>query len=248
MAGHTKKDRCQKSGQIRLGGRLVSYSVRYSKKSKRPALKIDIDSGLEVILPEGSGKANPDHLIKSRESWVLAGLARVDLLKEKIKQRGLEENSVVLYLGREYRMVRIIRNDVSPYVKFDDDRFFVTVPDDTPEKTAAVLEKWYRSQAEKIFNERARAIGAKMNLKYNRIFIRSQQTRWGSCSRLRNLSFNWRLVMAPVQVIDYLIVHEMAHTEEMNHSANFWRLVERACPDYRAHRKWLKDQGPVLTL
>lgn len=87
-----------------------------------------------------------------------------------------------------------------------------------------------------------------MNLEYNRIFIRSQKTRWGSCSRLKNLSFNWRLVMAPIEVIDYLIVHEMAHIEEMNHSASFWRLVEKACPDYKAHRRWLKEHGPALTL
>lgn len=248
MAGHNEKDRLKKRGQILLGGREVGYSVRYSKKSKRAALRIDINSGLEVVLPEGSKTVSPDQLIKSREGWILETLARIELLREKIKLRSLEEKRVVLYLGREHRLVKIIRNDTSPGVKFDNDRFFVTVPDDTPEKSAAALEKWYRSEAGRIFSQRARAIGGKMNLEYNKIFIRSQKTRWGSCSRQKNLSFNWRLVMAPIEVIDYLIVHEIAHIREMNHSPGFWRLVEKACPDYKASRRWLKENGPALTL
>lgn len=248
MAGHNGINGNNGGGRIRLGESEVSYYIRYSKKAKRPALKIDVKSGLEVILPERHGAVKPEQLIKSRESWVLAGLERAALLKEQIERRSSEENRVVLYLGQEYSMVKIIRKDVSPSVKKDDDRFYVTVPDDTREKTEAVLEKWYRNEAQKIFNERARAIGDKMKLKYNRVFVRSQKTRWGSCSRLKNLSFNWRLVMAPAQVIDYLVIHEMAHIMEMNHSVNFWRLVEGACPDYRAPRKWLRENGQMLTL
>ena len=83
---------------------------------------------------------------------------------------------------------------------------------------------------------------------FNRVFIKGQKTRWGSCSKQRNLSFNWRLVMAPLPVIDYVVAHELAHLVEMNHSRKFWALVEQIYPGYSLHRAWLKENGRLLTL
>lgn len=88
----------------------------------------------------------------------------------------------------------------------------------------------------------------KLNLEYNKVFIKDQKTRWGSCSSQGNLNFNYRLVMAPLPVIDYLVTHELAHLAEMNHSKRFWSLVERVCPEYKKHRQWLKEHGSELTL
>jgi predicted metal-dependent hydrolase len=85
-----------------------------------------------------------------------------------------------------------------------------------------------------------------MGITYGRVAIRDQKTRWGSCSRAGNLNFNWRLVLAPPAVLDYVVVHELAHRVELNHSARFWRVVARYCPAMNAHRTWLRTHGATL--
>lgn len=87
-----------------------------------------------------------------------------------------------------------------------------------------------------------------MEVKHARITIRDQKTRWGSCSSRGNLNFNWRLVMAPPPIIDYVVIHELAHLIELSHSPRFWETVERYCPDHREHRRWLREHGPRLAL
>ena len=82
-----------------------------------------------------------------------------------------------------------------------------------------------------------------MGVSYGRITVREQKTRWGSCSAKGNLNFNWKLILMPEGILDYLVVHELAHRMEMNHSPAFWRVVEREIPDYRERRMWLKKNG-----
>ena len=101
-------------------------------------------------------------------------------------------------------------------------------------------------RAKEIFPERTAYFAKRMGVTYNRITIREQKTRWGSCSSAGNLNFNWRLVLAPREVLDYVVIHELAHRREMNHSAAFWRIVEAEMPDYRKYRDWLKKNGSFL--
>lgn len=104
----------------------------------------------------------------------------------------------------------------------------------------------FRRQAGAIFAERAAHFARIMGVEYGRITIREQKTRWGSCSSNHNLNFNWKLVLAPREVLDYVVVHELCHLKEMNHSPQFWAEVEKIQPDYRVRRKWLKDHGWML--
>lgn len=113
-------------------------------------------------------------------------------------------------------------------------------------KPREALRAWYRMKASALFSERAAHFAAAMGVAYKRIFIKDQRTLWGSCSQAGNLNFNWRVVLAPAAVLDYLVVHELAHLLEMNHSRRFWAHVERQCPDYRVHRRWLRDNARDL--
>ncbi len=101
-------------------------------------------------------------------------------------------------------------------------------------------------QAAAVLPEKVRQFAAQMHISYGRITIRSQRTRWGSCSARGNLSFNCLLMLCPENVQDYVVVHELCHRKEMNHSGAFWAEVEQVCPDYRDSRKWLKDNGAAL--
>ena len=104
----------------------------------------------------------------------------------------------------------------------------------------------YIEIARDIFTRKTEYYARIMGVSYGRISIREQKTRWGSCSSKGNLNFNWRLILAPEEVLDYVVVHELAHRREMNHSKAFYAIVESVLPDYRAARKWLRDKGQVL--
>lgn len=111
-----------------------------------------------------------------------------------------------------------------------------------------LLTAWYRKEAKNIISIRARKYAQNMGQTFGEIHIRDQKSRWGSCSSAGNLNFNWRLVMTPEWIMDYVIVHELCHLTHMDHSARFWGLVERYMPDYRAAKQWLKEHGQELVI
>lgn len=108
------------------------------------------------------------------------------------------------------------------------------------------LEAAYKKRARRQLEARTAYFAQQMGVTYNRIAIRSAKTRWGSCSAQGNLNFHWKLILMPPQVLDYVVVHELAHRKEMNHSPRFWAEVEAVLPDYRKRRKWLKDYGGLV--
>ena len=108
------------------------------------------------------------------------------------------------------------------------------------------IERRYRKAAKDYIPKRVAYFAEKMQLTYGRVFIRSQKTQWGSCSSEKNLSFNWRLMLSPPRIIDYVIVHELSHLRHMDHSRAFWEEVERVLPDYKERDKWLKENGGLL--
>ena len=115
-------------------------------------------------------------------------------------------------------------------------------------KAESVFTAWYRTQARMVLTERVKFFARKYGFKVGKIRISSARTRWGSCSAKETLSFTWRLVMAPLDVIDYVVVHELCHLRELNHSKAFWARVEKILPDYKKRRRWLKDNGSKLRL
>lgn len=115
-----------------------------------------------------------------------------------------------------------------------------------PEKLTEQEVKLLREKTRKLVTERVKHYAAIIGVQYNQIAIRMQRTRWGSCSSKGNLNFNCLLGLVPPEVLDYVVVHELCHLIEMNHSKQFWNAVERTIPDYKVHRKWLKDNGNKL--
>jgi len=117
----------------------------------------------------------------------------------------------------------------------------------SPEQRAG-MERRYREAAKEYFPKRADYYAQQLGVTYDRIRIANQKTRWGSCSSKGTLSFNWRLMLAPPKVLEYVVVHEVCHLKEMNHSPRFWKLVEKFMPDYKEYKKWLKENGNTLQL
>ena len=145
---------------------------------------------------------------------------------------------------------RCAKREVEAFVLSKEDwiRKYLETIAERPKKSSFTSEelKSLAGDAAAVLPERVRFFAQKMGVSYGRIAIRSQKTRWGSCSPKGNLNFNCLLMLAPPEVQDYVVIHELCHRKEMNHSARFWTEVEKICPDYRIHRKWLKDNGAAL--
>ena len=114
------------------------------------------------------------------------------------------------------------------------------------EPVREIIMKWLKKEARHILYERTAYFASLKGLKYGRIAIKDQSSRWGSCSSLSNINYNWRIIMAPDTVLDYLVIHELTHLIHMNHSADFWHEVESMDPCYIQHRQWLRDKGKLL--
>lgn len=168
------------------------------------------------------------------------------LVSQKIAERPVrqfQEGEEFIFLGEAYTL-RIVEQ-ARPPLHFDQE---FRLSKKHQHKAQKLLVRWYREQAFQIIHGRTTALGKAAGLEFESLKIRDNRQTWGSCSGRANLSFNWRLVMAPQPVIDYVIIHELSHLEHRNHSKRFWRKVEQLYPDYRVHRKWLKENGHTLNV
>lgn len=157
--------------------------------------------------------------------------------------RSFQEGEVFWYLGRQYQLEWV--ETARPALQL---RGHFLLSEKALPRAKHVFEHWYRQQALKIISERVALFSEKYKIPYRKIRISSARTRWGSCSTSGTLSFPWRLVMAPLPVIDSVVIHELVHVSEHNHQKKFWDKVLAIMPDYYQRKKWLDDNSQQLTL
>jgi predicted metal-dependent hydrolase len=171
---------------------------------------------------------------------------RIGNLKEN---RRITEGGKLLYLGRLYPVEINFNKDFKWLTaKFSGDVFIFNTPVQDHIILKKLAEKLYRRDAEKIIFQRIEKYRHKFKISPLKIKVKEQKRRWGSCTSQRNIYFNWRIIMAPLEVIDYVIVHELSHLVYQDHSRQFWSCVEAVMPDYRERKKWLKENGLLLEL
>jgi predicted metal-dependent hydrolase len=215
----------------------IHYSVRHSSRARRVRVTVDPDRGVEVVLPRRASEREAAAAIRELRPWIDRRLAELERTRATIAARG----ETVPYLGQALRLVaqpgrtRVHRRGPE-----------LLVPAGV-QRTEAI-ERWYRRAARDEIEPRLDAACAQIENAYTRLSIRGQRTRWASCSATGAMSFNWRLLLAPEPVLDYVVWHEVCHLEVMDHSPRFWSLVSRHCPDYRQHKRWLSRNGPTLVL
>ena len=157
--------------------------------------------------------------------------------------QSLRAGDHLLFHGRELTL-SVTTTLCKPAVRITSQQLQVNFYRNLPQPPLPLLlTRWYRSQALSDLKERTCFWTKRLGVSFNRITIKDQRSRWGSCSSLHNLNYNWRIIMAPEPVIDYLVIHEAAHLVHLNHSEAFWGLVARHDPDYQLHKRWLRDNG-----
>ena len=230
--------------KIILNGQAVPYIIKRSSVAKYARLEIS-SAGLTIVIPKSYKLERIPDLLREKGRWVLSKLAKYSQAQLAIDERELKSGDTIPYLGQDIEVVIQQIQGNADTVKLDRNKLVVGIRTNN-HRLYLALESWYRIQAGKFIREKVDEVSAYLGVRYNRITIRGQKTRWGSCSRRGNLSFNWKLMMAPEPVIDYVIIHEIAHLKEMNHTKKFWLLVAQHCPGWRQHKKWLKDHAAEL--
>jgi predicted metal-dependent hydrolase len=210
-------------------------------KRKTLALIVENDGTLTVRAPLRMKEADIWHFIEAKSDWIKRKQAGVQKEAELLHQ--YVDGETFLYLGKEVPL-RIVQ---SRKPALDMDRFFKLMRSAQPQ-AESLFEAWYKKQARAVLTERVEFFAREHGFKVKKLRISSARTRWGSCSTKGTLSFTWRLVMAPLDVIDYVVVHELCHLKELNHSKGFWSQVEAILPDYKVRRKWLKKNGNFLRI
>ena len=206
------------------------YNVRKSKKAKYISLKVSPSEGLEVVIPFLYRDFDLEKFLYSKRNWIKKKLEKVETIKSKQLLFGRE-----LILEEQFNLF----NNFS--VLLNNDKLVISKPENYELNAEKIFEEWLYNQAENYIPARVSLLAKKFDFNFNRVKIKSQKTRWGSCSNKKNLSFNYKLMCFNKKVIDYVIIHELCHLREMNHSPKFWKLVEEKMPDYKIHRKTIKN-------
>lgn len=213
----------------------LELAVRVNRRARRISLKVDPALERAVLVLPGPGALDEGvSFARSRAPWLKGALARLP------PRVAFADGALVPYRGRPHR-IRHVPADRG--VRCRDDEILVA---GRPEHLERRLADWLKAEARRLLAIRATAHAAALERRVARIGVRDPRSRWGSCAPDGRLSFSWRLVLAPPEVLDYVVAHEVAHLVEANHGPGFWALVARLEPDYAPAKAWLKRHGPAL--
>lgn len=223
---------------------MPEFTIRRSARARRSRLTITHEGQAVVVLPARAAESEAADLVSRHRVWIERHQGRINERRSALAARpSLAAGRHILFRGEQHRIVSIAAIDGrrKASVRVENGCLVVVSPLLEAKSTTELLEKWLRAEARKEVQAAVRQRGAEMDIAPTQVTIRDQRTRWGSASRRGTLSFNWRLVLCPPTVLDYVVVHELAHLKVAGHSRAFWRLVDRHFADSRGARRWLRE-------
>jgi predicted metal-dependent hydrolase len=227
---------------IEIDGEQVQVKVRESTRASTARILLGADRPLEIIVPAGTDDARVNEMLIARREWIAAKRGRVAELRDRPARLGLDRPGVVWLAGQAVAIDW--RDGTIAAARLTGEGLVVSAPSD--ELGVQAVERWYRRAATTRLRVVAGDEAARLGLRYRSLAVRDQRTRWGSCSAGANLSFNWRLILAPPEVLDYVVIHELCHLRIANHSKPFWRMLESALPGWQSPASWLAEHSGEL--
>jgi predicted metal-dependent hydrolase len=224
----------------------MDFEVKYkvNARSKRINLKISPLGEVVATIPSRRYLSEAHNFVVSKQDWI-----RKSLSKMKIDTNGRifnfgDGDKIVLFDEPVYTLR--VKNATRGKFVLDEDNEELIVFCRDEDHLKQQLVKFYKLMAQSVFEERSKFYADLLGVSFNNVVIKDQSTRWGSCSSKRNLNYNFRVLLAPETVLNYLVVHEVCHLKEMNHSSRFWDLVAKLMPEYKEQQAWLKENGFLL--
>ena len=219
------------------------------RSSRRKTAAIKIQKGkVFVIVPECLSMAAIESLVAKKNRWIKEKLAIQNEIVA-IKPKAFVSGESFSYLGRNHPLK--IESGLYPFIKLHQDELVVSIRDKTADNAQAIkqlLIKWYQQQAESELKEKTESYSRIIGVNPSSVTIKSFKSRWGSCSITGGIQYNWKIMIAPDRVVNYVVIHELCHILHHNHSPAFWKAVERYCHDYRDCSTWLKMNGGRLEI
>jgi predicted metal-dependent hydrolase len=211
-------------------------------KRRTIALIVERDGSLTVRAPMRVSKSEIESFVREQTDWILRKQEATKAIGDAPKREYIDGESF-LFLDSSFGLKLV--GPQRPSLKFDNG---FSLSNTARRRGELLFTRWYKQKAFEIISGRVAEFARRNGFEPKQIKITSARTRWGSCSPDGTLNFAWRLVMAPLVVVDYVVVHELAHLRVRNHSRRFWKVVESILPDYKLRRKWLRDHGWKLSL
>lgn len=238
--------------ELMINQQRVPVTIRRSPRARRLGLKIESEKPeLVLVIPRYALSMQIDSFIRKQTPWIEKHWNQALKKASQRPKRNWREGDHYLYFGETLTLRLIPSVRWNPAVKVSGNELQITLHQNTTvsEGEKAIkkaIQEFYKKKAGEVIHDRLQFFNEHYGLRYGRVTFRNQKTRWGSCSSAKNLNFNWRLMMAPIEIIDYVVVHELCHLKHMNHSTSFWALVSETVPEYKARRKWLKENHYLL--
>ncbi|MFH1080217.1 MAG: SprT family zinc-dependent metalloprotease [Pseudomonadota bacterium] len=225
----------------------MSYKlIRSHRRKKTLSIQVERDATVHVRVPFHTPQIDIDRFLKEKNKWLQKIIGRQQKHNYDRPVRSFIPGERFPYLGENYILKIHERDDSEGALTFTGREFLLEC--DALRGGRILFHLWYQKQARVHLEERVRRLGRLLGLSPRGVAVNNARSRWGSCSPDDRLTFAWRLIMAPAEIIDYVVVHELCHMKIRNHSRDYWRLVEDVIPDYKKHKVWLKDNGHLLTL
>ena len=223
----------------------IPYRIRRSARARHARIVVD-GAGVEVVVPRGFALRQVEPFVEEKRPWIERTLRRMRQSEAELPPARMEDGGDVPYLGE--RLALRLAHGTRAGVVARGEALEVRAPELDEPAVRAVLERWYRRRAREEVAGRLDAAVARAGTSYGSLQIRGQRSRWASCSSSGAMSFNWRLLLAPAEILDYVVEHEVAHLEVHDHSERFWTLLASRCPGWRERERWLRRHGHALRL
>jgi predicted metal-dependent hydrolase len=225
----------------------LSYTlIRSHRRKKTLSIQVKGDGTVLVRVPLYVSQADIDRFLKEKKQWLLKTIGRQQNQNHDRQARAFIPGERFPYLGKPYPLEIDKRDDSNDALTFTGREFLLRR--DALGGVRVLFHLWYQKQARVHLEERVPRLSRLLGLSPAEVAVHNARSRWGSCSPENRLRFTWRLIMAPAEIIDYVVVHELCHMKIRNHSSDYWRLVQSILPDYKKRKAWLKDHGHLLTL
>ncbi|MDI3257539.1 MAG: SprT family zinc-dependent metalloprotease [Kyrpidia sp.] len=239
---------------IELDGQSVKYTLFYRPNKHRLTVRVTWDPQVTVSAPQGLPLSVIEEFLHHKSGWILRKLAEFRQLRESMPKKTFSPGDIFYFLGNPYPLkIAEVPETAAGALQLDNDHFFATIPGSwSPEvrreRLSRLFQQWYRRAGYEWALRRIAVYARQLRCFPDKVAVRDQKTRWGSCSSQGAIYLNWRVFIAPLDVVDYVIVHELAHLRHFDHSPDFWRLVESVLPHYADAKTWLRRYGLTLDL
>jgi predicted metal-dependent hydrolase len=239
--------------KLEYGNTSIEYLLIQKSSKKDVTIAVDWATGVSVIAPENIEENRLNLVLRRKAPWILRKLAGFREIYPQSTHHEFISGEKFPYLGRQYRLKVMAGDSSDASLIFHNGRFIATAPQMSSstwreEHLRQAFRDWYITHGTIKVQKRLKLFAPRLGVRPTKVVIKDQQARWGSCTKNGTINVNWRILMAPMRIVDYVIVHELGHMIHADHSSEFWAVVSSVMPDYDERKEWLRVHGLALQL